>query len=379
MVTVISRLRVRNGLDEEVRKAFLLRPRLAEKASGFCGFDILTDAADPAIFILITRWTDQASFQTWHRSDAHHQSHAFIPQGLKLDPSFTSLTIANSVEYPAEVQTLSDSLEGQTVAISKWLLQSDTVFALLLGPDGAIRARNPASDRIFPPDPDKNFGSKIWDYLLCSDAQQLCERLADPKRPDESCLRVNMVDPQQNQITLEIGLIPSRGTSLLLAVPEARDDVQFRNEISRLTNDLSVMVRDVTQKNRELKEAHATVERLARADELTGLANRRTLDEVLRRETARAERLGERLSVIMADLDHFKSINDQYGHLTGDRALTRAAAVLGSQLRPYDLAARYGGEEFVVLLPGTSTEAAVSVAERFRQEIEKTEVPGCAK
>ena len=71
MVTVISRFRVRNGLEEEVRKAFLNRPRFVEKAAGFCGLEVLTDAADPSLFLLLTRWTDEASFRAWHRSDAH--------------------------------------------------------------------------------------------------------------------------------------------------------------------------------------------------------------------------------------------------------------------------------------------------------------------
>jgi len=115
-------------------------------------------------------------------------------------------------------------------------------------------------------------------------------------------------------------------------------------------------MRESAQKNRELKEANQTIERLARTDPLTGLANRRTLDEAFRREIARAERQLVSLSVIMADLDRFKSINDEYGHLAGDQVLAGAASVFGSQLRPFDLAARYGGEEFVLLLPGTSIE-----------------------
>ena len=138
-------------------------------------------------------------------------------------------------------------------------------------------------------------------------------------------------------------------------------------------------MREGAQKNRELKVANETVERLARTDALTGLANRRTLFEGLQREIARADRSAERLSVIMADLDHFKSINDLYGHGTGDLVLGRAAAVFGSQLRPYDLAARYGGEEFVLLLPGAPTDAAIAVAERIRKDVAEIKIPECPR
>ena len=72
MVTVISRFRVRNGMEEEVRQAFLNRPRLVEKAPGFCGLDVLTDTTDPSVFLLLTRWSDEESFRAWHRSASHH-------------------------------------------------------------------------------------------------------------------------------------------------------------------------------------------------------------------------------------------------------------------------------------------------------------------
>src|ERR1700687_1376819 len=162
MVTVISRFRVRNGLEEEVRRAFLDRPRLVEKAAGFCGLSVLTDTTDASVFLLLTRWADEASFRTWHCSEAHHQSHGYMPRGLKLDSSFTSLTVGNSVEDPSGVRNLGDALEGRTIALSRWLTESDAVFALLLARDGVILARNRASHRLFAPDPAKNFGSNIW-------------------------------------------------------------------------------------------------------------------------------------------------------------------------------------------------------------------------
>jgi len=379
VITVISRFRVRNGLEAEVRRAFLHRPYLVEKAVGFCGLDVLTDAADPSVFLLLTRWTDQESFRAWHRSAAHHQSHALIPRGLKLDASFTSLTIGNSIEDPAGIQSLSAALEGQTVALSRWLKESDAVFALLLAPDGTIRARNRAAYRMFPADQAKNGGLTIWDYLVISDAQHLRERLSDLSAPDDSSLLLNLAHGDQNPITVEVGLVRRRGAILMLGAHEQRHDAYFQTELLKLTNDLSVMVRETARMNRELKEANDTIERRTRTDTLTGLANRRALDEVFQREIARAERLGECLSVIIADLDHFKSVNDQFGHVIGDQVLARAAAVFGNQLRPYDLAARYGGEEFILLLPGISIDDAIAIAERIRKEVAEIKVAGCPK
>ena len=93
------------------------------------------------------------------------------------------------------------------------------------------------------------------------------------------------------------------------------------------------------------------VERLATRDSLTGIANRRLFDESLGREASRAQRLRTSLSLIVFDIDHFKQINDAYGHLTGDAVLRSVAESIVASTKSFDLAARYGGDEFVLLLP----------------------------
>jgi len=111
------------------------------------------------------------------------------------------------------------------------------------------------------------------------------------------------------------------------------------------------------------------LQRLATSDSLTSLPNRYMLDEVLAREVAVATRSGEPLSVIWLDLDHFKRINDTFGHAVGDRVLQELADLIRAQVRATDIPARYGGEEFVIVLPGVDRTAAWGIARRLRQVI----------
>lgn len=114
-------------------------------------------------------------------------------------------------------------------------------------------------------------------------------------------------------------------------------------------------------------------------DALTGLLNRRAILEKLEQELARSAREGTQLSVIMADLDHFKRINDTYGHLAGDAVLCEAAQRLQASMRVYDAVGRYGGEEFLVVSPGCGLPEAAEQAERLRRRIseEAVRVPDC--
>jgi diguanylate cyclase (GGDEF)-like protein len=119
---------------------------------------------------------------------------------------------------------------------------------------------------------------------------------------------------------------------------------------------------------------HRLVERQAMVDSLTGLANRRSLEETLRLELARAGRFGDTVSVVLADLDKFKAVNDRFGHAAGDEVLKAFAAALRETVRESDVAGRWGGEEFALVLSGTDAEGGARLAERARSSLEGTAV-----
>jgi diguanylate cyclase (GGDEF)-like protein len=117
-------------------------------------------------------------------------------------------------------------------------------------------------------------------------------------------------------------------------------------------------------------QLHRIVEQQALVDGLTGLSNRRAGERALEKELARAQRFGGSLALVLCDLDNFKSVNDRYGHLTGDDVLRELASVFAETVRTVDVAARWGGEEFALVLPGTDAEGGAQLAERAREALE---------
>ena len=128
----------------------------------------------------------------------------------------------------------------------------------------------------------------------------------------------------------------------------------------------------------QLRAANTHLQRTAMQDPLTGIGNRRLLDGVLQKEQRRAARTEQPLALLMLDVDHFKSFNDNYGHPAGDACLQRiASAIARSAQRPADLVARFGGEEFAILLPETGTAGAVAIAERAQEAIRQLRIAHC--
>jgi diguanylate cyclase (GGDEF)-like protein len=124
---------------------------------------------------------------------------------------------------------------------------------------------------------------------------------------------------------------------------------------------------------RELIQKNRLLEQLSTTDPLTGLRNRRYLTEMLAVEFLRAQRHRTPLAVVMADIDHFKRVNDRHGHAAGDAVLEGVADVLRRRMRGSDHGGRYGGEEFLLVLANAEIEGARTFAERLRQEVEETE------
>jgi len=122
--------------------------------------------------------------------------------------------------------------------------------------------------------------------------------------------------------------------------------------------------------NAELQSKQRDLERLTRLDGLTGLYNRNTFVELTERELVRAQRQGSATAILLLDLDHFKRVNDTWGHPAGDAVLKNVAAVVTQSVRSTDLVGRLGGEEFIILLPGTTLIAARKLAEKVRARLE---------
>lgn len=134
---------------------------------------------------------------------------------------------------------------------------------------------------------------------------------------------------------------------------------------------------EIEQKQQELLNINATLIELAVTDKLTGLKNRRFFQEKLEEQFVFFNKTTKPFSLFILDIDHFKKVNDTFGHQVGDEVLAQLAQILSAYARPNDVVARYGGEEFVVILPETAVHASLVIAEQLRQAVEQAQWPTC--
>jgi diguanylate cyclase (GGDEF)-like protein len=165
-------------------------------------------------------------------------------------------------------------------------------------------------------------------------------------------------DPDADGERLELPLAAGRTTFGTLAIVGDSFDEEERMAANSLASHATIAL--------ENARLHRIVERQALVDGLTGIANRRQCEDSLASEIAQADRLGTPLTLVLADLDDFKAVNDDHGHAVGDDVLREFSAVLRSTLRDSDIAGRWGGEEFLLLLPGADAEGGANLAERVR-------------
>jgi diguanylate cyclase len=141
---------------------------------------------------------------------------------------------------------------------------------------------------------------------------------------------------------------------------------KMREENQELESNLAASTNEISSLRRNVE----AIQKEAMSDPLTGISNRKSFDRAVKRLITEAHEGNKSLAVIMADVDHFKLFNDQWGHQTGDQVLRLVAEVMNANVKGQDMLARYGGEEFAILLPGTALENAHMLADRIRRAVE---------
>jgi diguanylate cyclase (GGDEF)-like protein len=169
--------------------------------------------------------------------------------------------------------------------------------------------------------------------------------------------------------TLRARIWRSPGELRFLAEYDIEELERHNDTVLELNHEYAKAQLDLAHINHKLQQREAQIVASSLIDPLTGVGNRRRLEQALVTEISRASRTGTRLCAIMADLDHFKRVNDTYGHVAGDRVLTAFGDLLRRHTRAIDIVARFGGEEFVVLLPNTDLQNAIAIADRIRESL----------
>jgi len=254
-------------------------------------------------------------------------------------------------------------------------LRGSTAVALAeIGPTGRLLDANAGFIRLLPEPAGCEGEPDIAHYFLSPTFPQLLELSRSRREPSYDGL-LTIGDRDGRSRTLRGTVSPCGPTLLLVAEIEIEELERINDRAIQLSNELARAQRELLSAHNKLKRREEEIRVLSQTDQLTGIANRRRLDEVVAAEYARVRRYGGTFAMAMADIDHFKSVNDEFGHDVGDAAIRAFAQVIRGQIRETDLAARFGGEEFVVLMPETDVELALHCAERIRTRFGQESIP----
>ena len=239
------------------------------------------------------------------------------------------------------------------------LAESSGDMVSRIGPNGICRYVSPASLRLLGRPPGDLVGHRPEEHIHPNDAGAVATALASLHQQSNA------------EVTVSYRIRRADGSWIWL---ESLVHAVHAPETGQQDGVVAVS-RNVTER----KKVETELARLATLDGLTGIANRRSLDEALTREWRRCARAELPLSLLLIDVDRFKALNDSQGHQRGDECLRRIGGIIGTTVRrASDLAARYGGEEFVIMLPETDAGGAAAVAERVRAEVEALALPHAA-
>jgi diguanylate cyclase (GGDEF)-like protein len=262
--------------------------------------------------------------------------------------------------------------------IQHYLGRVSSLTAVILNSEQTILDCNCGFQRLLGL-PEKPLGRNLKEFLYQEEGQgdPFSTPIKDLSPKKESCdpqryatAKLNFIVGQSVIHTLTCFVFEMKGRFLLFGEKLMLSNTQIISKMSVLNNELAELTRQLNKKNQELERANQVITRLMHTDPLTGLANRRYFQEMLSKSLSFAVRQNSPLSLVMADLDHFKAVNDRYGHDRGDQVLVAFSQLLKDHSRAEDLPSRFGGEEFVILLPATDLAAAAAFAERIRAATE---------
>lgn len=268
-----------------------------------------------------------------------------------------------STYQPSEAEPQSWWL-GQQHILYDYLWHQSRIIIVLLDRQRRILAANQGLSRLVGPE-EVCAGRPLAELLSPESDVALADFPATP--PQSRQLRLIFATPYASLATVECRVYATAQGFLILGENPQLSTNELLLKMATLTEELLNLNRELAQKNRELARANAIIARLSRTDPLTGLANQRALEERLPALLAAARRHHQPLAAVLADLDHFKKINDTYGHAAGNEVLRGFARLLQENCRQEDLPVRWGGEEFLIVLPNTNREGAYHFAVRVKK------------